>query len=133
MIVLQILPFVQIGIAVLLVAVILLQQKGEGLSATFGGGGGGVYRTKRGLEKILFISTIVLAALFLLAGLTSVFIGARSAPAPVSGQQPPSPVTHQEETVPPAAVQVPKTNISDIQFETVPSTPTQPPAPDGTR
>ncbi len=60
-----ILPYLQVGVAILLVIAILLQQRGSGLSATFGGEGN-VYRTKRGLEKILFISTLVLGALFLI-------------------------------------------------------------------
>ena len=49
-----VLPYLQVGVAILLVIAILLQQRGSGLSATFGGEGN-VYRTKRGLEKILFI------------------------------------------------------------------------------
>lgn len=56
----------QIGIvalAVLLVAAILLQARGTGLGAVFGGEGN-IYRTKRGLEKILFRFTIVAAVLF---------------------------------------------------------------------
>lgn len=60
-----ILPYLQVGIAVLLTAAILLQQRGSGLSATFGGEGN-IYHTKRGLEKIIFISTVVLGVLFLL-------------------------------------------------------------------
>ena len=59
-----IIPVVQIIIAFLLTAAILLQQRGAGLSEAFGGGGAG-YHTKRGIEKILFISTIVLAILFI--------------------------------------------------------------------
>lgn len=55
----------QIIIAVLLVTTILLQQRGSGLSSAFGGGGG-VYYQKRGVEKILFRSSIVLSALFLI-------------------------------------------------------------------
>ncbi len=53
----------QIIISVLLVAAILLQQRGTGLSAAFGGEGT-FYRTKRGLEKLIFGATIVLAILF---------------------------------------------------------------------
>ena len=60
-----VLPYLQVGVAILLVIAILLQQRGSGLSATFGGEGN-IYRTKRGLEKILFISTLVLGALFLI-------------------------------------------------------------------
>ena len=58
-----ILSIVQIIIALLLTAAILLQQRGAGLSEAFGGLGGG-YHTKRGLEKTLFISTIILTILF---------------------------------------------------------------------
>ncbi len=59
-----IISIVQIVISFLLVAAILLQQRGAGLSESFGGMGGS-YHTKRGLEKILFISTIILAILFI--------------------------------------------------------------------
>ncbi len=51
-------------ISVLLVASILLQNRGAGLSATFGGDFGGYY-TKRGFEKFLFGASIVLGALFI--------------------------------------------------------------------
>ncbi|MDX9778829.1 MAG: preprotein translocase subunit SecG [Patescibacteria group bacterium] len=53
----------QIIISILLIIVILLQNRGTGLGSAFGGTGG-VYLTKRGLEKKLFIATIVLAVLF---------------------------------------------------------------------
>lgn len=46
-----------------LVSVILLQAKGVGLSATFGGEGS-FYRSRRGMEKLLFYATILLAVLF---------------------------------------------------------------------
>lgn len=42
---------------------VLLQSKGVGLSATFGGGGD-FYRSRRGVEKILYYSTIGLAIVF---------------------------------------------------------------------
>jgi protein translocase SecG subunit len=65
-----IISVVQIIISLLLVAAILLQQRGAGLSEAFGGSGAGSYHTKRGLEKILFILTIVLGILFV----TSTFV-----------------------------------------------------------
>ncbi len=52
-----------IVVSLLLIIVILLQNRGAGLGSAFGGTGG-VYLTKRGLEKKLFIATIVLAVLF---------------------------------------------------------------------
>ena len=53
----------QIVISVLLIAVILLQNRGTGLSGVFGGSSN-VFQTKRGVEKVLFRATIVLAILF---------------------------------------------------------------------
>ena len=59
---------IQIVISVLLIISILFQNRGAGLSETFGGGGGGggnVYQTKRGFDKFLFTATVILAVLFL--------------------------------------------------------------------
>jgi preprotein translocase subunit SecG len=67
------LAIAQVVISILLIVTILLQQRGTGLSATFGGEGN-VYRTKRGLEKLLFSATIVLAVLFLGIALLSIFL-----------------------------------------------------------
>lgn len=59
-----ILNIAQLVIAVILIILILFQNRGASLGGVFGGEGN-VYRTKRGAEKVLFISTIVLAVLFL--------------------------------------------------------------------
>lgn len=61
----------QIIVAVLLMLSILLQNRGAGLSGVFGGSDG-VYRTKRGIEKTLFYSTIVLAVLFFAIALAGI-------------------------------------------------------------
>jgi protein translocase SecG subunit len=63
----------QIAVSVLLIAAVLLQQQGAGLSATFGGDGN-AFRTKRGLEKGLFYATIVLGALFLGLGVAQILL-----------------------------------------------------------
>jgi len=60
----NILSYIQIGLAILLIVVILLQNRGAGLSGVFGGGGA-MYQTKRGIEKSLLIITIILSILFL--------------------------------------------------------------------
>lgn len=64
----------EIVISALLVTAILLQSKGTGLGGVFGGGEGNIYRTKRGAEKVLFISTIVLAVLFVGAALGAILV-----------------------------------------------------------
>ena len=53
----------EIIVAVLLIVCIALQMQGAGLSTAFGGSGE-FYRSKRSLERVLYIATIVLAVLF---------------------------------------------------------------------
>lgn len=60
----MILTYSQILLAVLLTAVVLIQQKGSGLSSSLGGSGI-EYSTKRGADKFFFYATVVLAVLFL--------------------------------------------------------------------
>ncbi len=57
------LKIIQFVLGLLLILAILLQNRGAGLGGVFGGSGG-VYLAKRGLEKKLFIATIVIAILF---------------------------------------------------------------------
>ncbi|MBU2542291.1 preprotein translocase subunit SecG [Patescibacteria group bacterium] len=59
----NIFTIIQIILAIILIVVILLQQKGSGLGAAFGGGGN-IYSTKRGVDKVLFRATIVVSILF---------------------------------------------------------------------
>lgn len=61
-------PALAIGqdiIGVFLMIAILLQARGSGLSATFGGDSS-VYRSRRGIERRLWQFTILLAILFCL-------------------------------------------------------------------
>lgn len=48
----------QIVVSILLVISVLLQNRAEGLGSMFGGGGE-VFRTKRGLEKLLYYVTMI--------------------------------------------------------------------------
>lgn len=64
----------EVVIACLLIVAILLQNKGSGLSGVFGGGGGAVYRTKRGMEKVLTIATVILAIIFFILAVISLLI-----------------------------------------------------------
>jgi len=67
----QVISLVQIILGLLLIVLVLLQSKGTGLGSTFGGDMG-FYGTKRGAEKMLFITTIVLAVLFLISLLVGI-------------------------------------------------------------
>ena len=62
----------QILIAILLTLELLLQAKGSGVGTALGGGSGGSFRTRRGVEKTLFQLTIVLAVIFLAVSMLSV-------------------------------------------------------------
>jgi preprotein translocase subunit SecG len=55
----------QILVSVALMASILLQARGAGLGAAFGGDSS-VYRSRRGIEKRLFQFTILLTVLFVI-------------------------------------------------------------------
>lgn len=67
------LPIVQIVISVLLIAFILLQQRGQALGSAFGGEGG-FYATRRGFEKKIFWGTVIFGVLFIaLAVLNLIF------------------------------------------------------------
>lgn len=71
------LQVVQIIVAVALTVAILLQARGAGLGSVFGGTGA-VFKTRRGIDRMLFRTTIVLAVLF---GLLSLFVASIPAPA----------------------------------------------------
>jgi protein translocase SecG subunit len=60
---------IQIVISSLLVVSVLLQNRAEGLGKMFGGGGE-VFRTKRGLEKFLYYFTIALVVILIILSLT---------------------------------------------------------------
>lgn len=52
--------------ATLAIVLILLQQRGASLGAGFGSSGE-LYTTRRGLEKSLFVTTIICAVVFVLS------------------------------------------------------------------
>jgi preprotein translocase subunit SecG len=60
----------QVIVSIALIAAILLQSRGTGLSGTFGGDSA-VYRSRRGVERRLWQFTIVLLVLFVLFSLAS--------------------------------------------------------------
>jgi preprotein translocase subunit SecG len=70
-----ILPYVHIGLSALLISTILLQRTGAGLGEAFGGGGSDVgFHTRRGFEKFLFQTTVVVAVLFVVSIVAALFV-----------------------------------------------------------
>ncbi len=63
----------QIIVSIGLIASILLQARGTGLSGTFGGDSS-VYRSRRGVERRLWQFTIVLLVLFIIFSLASYIV-----------------------------------------------------------
>ncbi len=70
----KIIGIVQAIVSVLLVVSILLQSRGSGLGAGIGVDFGGSYHTKRGFEKFLVRSSVVLSALFIVVSIVAVAI-----------------------------------------------------------
>ena len=60
----------QLLVSIALIAAILLQARGTGLSGAFGGDSA-VYRSRRGVEKRLWQFTIVLLAMFVIFSIAS--------------------------------------------------------------
>ena len=73
----QILIWIQLVVSALLAVSILLQNRGAGLSSSFGGDFGGYY-TKRGMEKFLFSATIIFAVIFIGLSIVNIYLGSRS-------------------------------------------------------
>lgn len=67
------LQYLLVIISILITVAVLLQNQSSGLGSAFGGESS-FYRTKRGIEKFLFVATIVLAVGFVvcLVGILSI-------------------------------------------------------------
>ncbi|MBM3205669.1 preprotein translocase subunit SecG [Candidatus Shapirobacteria bacterium] len=63
---------IQALIAILLIAAILIQAKGAGLGEAWGGFSE-LFSSRRGVEKIIFNATVILAVLFLLSSILSLW------------------------------------------------------------
>ena len=79
LLVMEILPYAQIILSVILVTAILLQQSGAGLGGALGGGDtGSFHQTRRGFEKFLFYLSLVCGILFALLAFLSIILKANS-------------------------------------------------------
>lgn len=69
-----VLPYVQIVLAVILAALILIQQRGASAGGALSGGDGFGYNTRRGAEKIIFFASIIVSILFVTSAIISLII-----------------------------------------------------------
>lgn len=67
------LPFVQIVVSVILMVLILLQQRGTALGSAFGQESG-FYGTLRGAEKKIFWATVAAGALLIISALANLIL-----------------------------------------------------------
>lgn len=68
------LTIAQIVISMILIVLILLQERSAGMSGIFGGDGGGIYQTRRGIERIAFGSTVVFAIIFAIVSIAQLVL-----------------------------------------------------------
>ncbi len=69
------LPYIQIILSIILVVTVLLQQSDAGVGGVLGGGdSGGLHHTRRGFEKFLFVTTIVVGILFVASALLAILV-----------------------------------------------------------
>ena len=69
------LPYIQVILSVLLVAAILLQQRGSSLGGAFGGDNfSATFHKRRGAELFLFRATIVISVLFVVSAFAALII-----------------------------------------------------------
>ncbi|GCF09041.1 preprotein translocase subunit SecG [Dictyobacter arantiisoli] len=69
---------IQMVLSVAVVVFILLQVRGAGLGSAFGGSSAGsIFKTRRGVERLVFNATIVFIALFAVVSIVSAMITAR--------------------------------------------------------
>ena len=61
--------------SVTLIISVILQSKGAGLGGLTGADSGGVYTARRGIERTLFLVTIVLSVIFFTLTIATLLIG----------------------------------------------------------
>jgi preprotein translocase subunit SecG len=70
----MIIAIIQIILSIAIIVLILLQERSSGMSGLLGGDGGGFYQARRGMEKMVFYLTIVLAIVFVLLAIYQLFL-----------------------------------------------------------
>jgi protein translocase SecG subunit len=65
--ILNILPYIQMVLAVILIILVLLQPTDADAGGSFGGGAVSTWHTRRGGEKVIYMGTIVVSILFVVS------------------------------------------------------------------
>lgn len=72
---LQAIRIIQVILCIAVMVFILLQARGAGLGSAFGGSSAGsVFKTRRGVERLIFNITIVFVILFAIVSLISALL-----------------------------------------------------------
>jgi protein translocase SecG subunit len=71
----NVLPYIQIGLSIILIGLVLLQQSDADLGGTFGGSDNlSAAHTRRGMEKNIFNATIIVGILFAASAFVALII-----------------------------------------------------------
>ncbi len=70
----MIIAIVQIVVSILIIALILLQERSSGMSGLLGGDSGGYYQARRGMEKTIFYATIALCVIFVALAVYQLYV-----------------------------------------------------------
>jgi protein translocase SecG subunit len=70
----MVIAIIQIILSVIIIALILLQERSSGMSGLFGGDSGGYYQARRGMEKTIFYATIVLCVAFVVLAVYQLYV-----------------------------------------------------------
>jgi preprotein translocase subunit SecG len=65
---------IELLVAIVLIALLVVQARGGGLGGIFGGWGTPTFRTRRGLERTLFRLTIIVAIVFVIVAIVTVLV-----------------------------------------------------------
>lgn len=66
---------IELLVAVILIALLVVQARGGGLGGIFGGWGTPTYRSRRGIERTIFRLTIISAVVFVIVAIVTVSVG----------------------------------------------------------
>ena len=64
----------QVIVSIIIIVLILVQERSSGLSGAFGGSNATPYQTRRGMEKGIFAATIISAVVFLVLAVINLVI-----------------------------------------------------------